>query len=216
MHPPIPVYGLSEVACEGTAVTLSCRHIQVWGKEIMTSGRYAKLGALAAMALLMAQTAQAQDSAAPPAGGETLGLNHIGLAVGDLDATVAFFTETLGWETAGGDPDYPSIFVTNGEMFVTLWRVTDPATAVPFNRKSNVGLHHMAITVRDLATLHELHRRFAAHPRVAIEFAPEFLGNGPTTHMMVREPSGIRLEFIVPRGRMSAEEQKLPNPRSRD
>lgn len=181
----------------------------------MTFRRHVALAAVSALVMLTAPTVQAQD-AAPQEEGETLGLNHIGLSVSDLDATVAFFTDTLGWDAVGGDPDYPSIFVTNGEMFVTLWRVTDPDTATPFNRKTNVGLHHMAITVRDLATLHDLHRRFAEHPRVTIEFAPEFLGKGPTTHMMIREPSGLRLEFIVPRGRMSAEEQQLPNPRSRD
>jgi len=87
-------------------------------------------------------------------------------------------------------------------MFVTLWQVTDPETAISFNRKTNVGLHHMAITVRDLPALHDLHSKFVAREDVTIEFAPEFLGDGPATHMMVREPSGLRLEFIVPGSRM--------------
>ena len=172
--------------------------------------------ALAAIALFVSTPSMAQDAPAPKPEAETLGLNHIGLAVSDLEASASFFIDTLGWRRAGGDPDYPAIFVANDEMFVTLWRVTDPETAVKFDRKNNVGLHHMAITVRDLTTLHELHRRFLEHPRVEIEFAPEFLGNGPTTHMMIREPSGLRLEFIVPRSRMSEEEQALPNPRTRD
>ncbi len=170
----------------------------------------------AALALFASASAMAQDQAAPKTEAETLGLNHIGFAVSDLEASASFFVDTLGWKRVGGDPDYPAIFVANDEMMVTLWRVTDPATAIPFDRKNNVGLHHMAITVRDLTTLHELHRRFLENPRVKIEFAPEFLGNGPTTHMMIRDPSGLRLEFIVPRSRMSAEEQALPNPRSRD
>ncbi|WP_427967799.1 VOC family protein [Altererythrobacter sp.] len=173
-------------------------------------------GAFAALALTIAGPLSAEEETSARQEAETLGLNHIGFAVSDLEASADFFTETLGWQRAGGDPDYPAIFVTNGEMFVTLWRVTDPATATPFDRKSNVGLHHMAITVRDLTTLHELHHRFEQHPRVTIEFAPEFLGDGPTTHMMIREPSGLRLEFIVPRGRMSEDERALPNPRSRD
>ena len=46
----------------------------------------------------------------------TRGLNHVGLTVRDLDASVAFFTEGLSWETAGGDPDYPSVFVTDGAI----------------------------------------------------------------------------------------------------
>ena len=94
--------------------------------------------------------------------------------------------------------------------------MTNPETAVAFNRKNNVGLHHLAITMRDLTALHALHESLKNYPGVIIEFGPEFLGNGPTTHMMIRDPSGLRLEFVVPRGRMSEEEQALPNPRSRD
>ena len=132
----------------------------------------------------------------------TLGVNHIGFAVSKLDQSVSFFVDTLGWRKAGGRPDYPAVFVSNGSMFVTLWQVEDPANAVTFNRRKNVGLHHMAITVRDLPTLHELHEKFKQTDGVIIEFAPEFLGKGPTTHMMIREPSGLRLEFIVPAGRI--------------
>lgn len=132
----------------------------------------------------------------------TEGVNHIGLTVTKLDATARFFIEALGWEKAGELPDYPAIFVTDGEAFVTLWQATDPASAVAFNRKTNVGLHHMAMTVGSLEALHALHRKLAAREDVTIEFAPEFMGDGPTTHMMVRGPSGLRLEFIVPASRI--------------
>jgi lactoylglutathione lyase len=141
----------------------------------------------------------------PTGESETLGLNHIGMTVSDLDASTAFFIETLGWQAAGGRPDYPAKFVTNGEMFVTLWQAEEPGNAIAFNRKNNIGLHHMAITVRDLDTLSALHERFLALDNVTVEFAPEFLGEGPTTHMMIREPSGIRLEFIVPADRIASE-----------
>lgn len=169
----------------------------------------------AAIGLLLAMPAPAfaQEEDAAPAEEATLGLNHIGFTVSDLEASAAFFTETLGWQEFGGDPDYPAIFVGNAEMFVTLWQASDPETANAFDRKNNVGLHHMAITMRDLTALHDLHEKLKAHPQVTIEFAPEFLGDGPTTHMMIREPSGLRLEFIVPRSRISEEEQALPNPR---
>ena len=173
------------------------------------------VAAMAAM-LTTGSALAAQETAPAEPQEETLDLNHIGLAVSDLEASTAFFIETLGFKPAGGNPDYPANFVFNGGIFVTLWQVTDPEAAIPFDRKNNVGLHHMAINVRDLATLHDLHRRFLEHPHVTVEFGPEFLGNGPTTHMMIRDPSGLRLEFIVSRGRMSAEEQALPNPRTRD
>lgn len=132
------------------------------------------------------------------AGPLTSGVNHTGLAVKYLDKTTSFFVDVLGWKKVGGDPDYPSNFVTDGEAFLTLWQVEDPATAVEFNRRGNVGLHHLAFTVKSLDALHALHATFLETEGVTVEFAPEFLGKGPTTHMMVRDPSGLRLEFVVP------------------
>ncbi|PHZ83395.1 VOC family protein [Paremcibacter congregatus] len=126
-------------------------------------------------------------------------INHLGLSVSKLDETAAFFIDVLGWQKAGEKPDYPAVFVTNGSLFLTLWQVKDPATATPFNRRQNVGLHHLAITVNSLDNLHALHDKLKALPNVRIEFSPEHLGDGPTTHMMIRDPSGLRLEFIVPK-----------------
>ena len=35
----------------------------------------------------------------------TLGIDHLGLTVGDLDASLDFFTKALGWGKFGGNPD---------------------------------------------------------------------------------------------------------------
>lgn len=125
----------------------------------------------------------------------TDGFNHVGLAVTDLKASTEFFTQGLDWEQVGGDANYPANFVSDGKMFLTLWRVTTPETAVTFDRKNNVGLHHLAITVPSFEALDEIHRRLKKVPGVVIEFAPELAYGGPGKHMMVREPSGNRLEF---------------------
>lgn len=162
------------------------------------------LRSLAAALFLFSHAASAQEETEVV----TEGVNHIGLAVKDLEASAAFFTNTLGWRQAGGDPEYPAIFVTDGNSFVTLWRVADPSVAVPFNRRNNVGLHHLAFTVKSLKALHELHAKFLETEGVRIEFAPEFMGQGPTTHMMIREPSGNRLEFVVPGSRVRAEQEQ--------
>ncbi len=74
--------------------------------------------------------------------------------------------------------------------------VTDPNRAVAFDRKHNVGLHHLALRVSSEATLNALHDTFLQDKQVKIEFAPELAGNGPNKHMMVYEPSGNRIEFI--------------------
>jgi len=134
----------------------------------------------------------------------TQGVSHIGFAVSDLDASTAFFTDILNWNEVGGDPSYPSRFVSDGKIFVTLWQTASEAETIAFNRKTNVGLHHFAITVADLETFDALYETLLQQSDVKIEFAPEFLGEGPTTHMMIREPSGLRLEFIVPGGKRRA------------
>jgi len=125
----------------------------------------------------------------------TKGLNHLGLTVKNVQASADFFINTLGWKKAGGYPDYPSIFVTDGDIFLTLWQTNDVEKTVLFDRKNNVGLHHLALTVASKEILDELHRRFTLVPDLVIEFAPELNGKGPTIHMMIREPSGNRIEF---------------------
>jgi len=77
---------------------------------------------------------------------------------------------------------------------VTIRRASEPTTA--FNRKTNVGLHHLAFRVASFEALDELHARLLKAKNVRIEFAPELFYGGPARHMMIREPSGNRLEFI--------------------
>ncbi len=128
----------------------------------------------------------------------TQGVHHIGLSVTNLDASCGFFTELLGWRKVGANPDYPAVFVSDGSVMVTLWKVKEPSAAKPFDKNNNVGLHHLAIRVADLDTLEKIHQKLTAAESVDIEFAPESLHEGPTTHMMCYEPGGIRIEFIVP------------------
>ncbi len=128
----------------------------------------------------------------------TQGVHHVGLTVADLDVSCSFFTDLLGWDKVGGNLDYPAVFVSDGSVMVTLWRAKEPSAVKPFDKNNNVGLHHLAIRVADLDTLDKIYQKLAAVENVVIEFAPEPLRNGPTTHMMCYEPGGIRIEFIVP------------------
>ena len=128
----------------------------------------------------------------------TQGAHHIGLTVPDLNASRAFFIDTLGYTQLGEVPDYPAVFVSDGTLMITLWQATDPTAANSFDRKNNIGLHHLALTVTGSAELSKLHEKLKTTAGVSIEFAPEPLGKGNTQHLMCTIPGGIRVEFIAP------------------
>jgi len=128
----------------------------------------------------------------------TQGAHHIGLTVPDIEKTGQFFTETLGFAQVGEVLDYPAVFLSDGTTMITLWRAADPETAVSFDRRNVIGLHHLAFTVASKDTLESLHQVLQSTDDVVIEFAPEPLGGGPIQHMIFAIPGGIRVEFIAP------------------
>lgn len=122
-------------------------------------------------------------------------VDHIGFSVRDLGASRRFFSEVLGFELVNGDPDYPAAFLDNGQAFITLWQIDEPDDAPEFDRKKYVGLHHIALDVDSFAALDNLHDQISRFPGARIEFAPEPAYGGPRKHMMVRDPSGLRIEL---------------------
>ncbi|MFT5658977.1 MAG: lactoylglutathione lyase [Gammaproteobacteria bacterium] len=129
---------------------------------------------------------------------KTTGLNHLGLAVNNLDQTVHFFVDCLGWLESGRDDSYPRSAVTDGKLRLTLWQVDHNLSVNDFQFRQNVGLHHFALEVESEAGLNELADRVQDYPGIKIEFMPELLAVGPRKHMMFNEPGGIRIELIWP------------------
>ena len=127
---------------------------------------------------------------------ETKGINHLGLAVKNLEDSTRFFTDLLGWEESGYDASYPRTAVSDGVMRLTLWQVDHRLDVEEFNRRKNIGLHHLALEVASEEKLKALYKKVSQWPGVTVEFAPELLGAGPRKHMMCTEPGGIRIEFI--------------------
>ena len=128
----------------------------------------------------------------------TCGVHHVGLAVPDLPAAERFFVEGLGWKVVGGKPDYPSVFVSDGTTMLTLWRVADPAHAVPFDRRTNVGLHHLALRVADEDALARVCDRVRTFPGAVIEFEPTRIAEGSEIrHFICAMPGGLRIEFAT-------------------
>ncbi len=122
------------------------------------------------------------------------GMDHIALSVSNLEASTDFFVEALGFKVAGRDQEYPAAFLNNGQMSLTLWQTSDEPVA--FDRKRNVGLHHLAIRVSSFEALDALYETVKEFEGVVIEFSPELSYGGPAKHMMIREPSGNRIELV--------------------
>jgi catechol 2,3-dioxygenase-like lactoylglutathione lyase family enzyme len=127
----------------------------------------------------------------------TTGVDHVGLTVPDLEATVDFFVDALGWRRVGGDPDYPAVYLSDGAAMVTLWAAWTDHPA-PADREKNVGLHHLAFRVADRAALDDVYQAAVSHPGVTPEFAPRLNPPdiGPRSHAIVFEPGGNRIEFV--------------------
>ncbi len=126
----------------------------------------------------------------------TIGMNHLGLTVRDLDVTTDFFVNAMGWKELARDETYPRTTVSDGKVRFTLWQVGSEAETVAFDRRANIGLHHLALEVETEATLSKLASVLSAYPGVVIEFMPELMGEGPRKHMMFAEPGGLRLELL--------------------
>lgn len=123
----------------------------------------------------------------------TSGTHHIGLAVSKLEESAEFFTKLLGWEEVKRREDYPAIFVKDDTLTITLWK-TQIEKPLQFDRKTNVGLHHLALQVKSKEDLFQVFEVLKAN-NIEIEFEPTVIREGPSMHMMCYEPSGIRIEF---------------------
>ena len=115
---------------------------------------------------------------------KTLGAHHVGLTVPSLADARAFFQDALGFEAVGEVPDYPAAFVSDGNIMITLWQTQDPATATPFDRRRNIGLHHLALRVASPDALRALSDELGSRNDTEIEFEAEALGETDSRHKM--------------------------------
>jgi catechol 2,3-dioxygenase-like lactoylglutathione lyase family enzyme len=98
----------------------------------------------------------------------TKGVHHIGLTVSRLEESAKFFTSLLGWKEVRRKEDYPAIFVSDGQIMLTLWAIQEEPSR-EFNKNRNIGLHHIALSVEDEETLNRVYERLKGNG-VEIEF----------------------------------------------
>jgi lactoylglutathione lyase len=114
-----------------------------------------------------------------------LQLNHVGVAVEDLDESLAFYTETLGFEEA--------FRVTNdeGQVGLAYLRVSDSTFVelAPANEDRPAGLTHFGIQVDDIEAVKAMYESRGASPTdIFTGFTKARLSN-------IVDPQGVQIEL---------------------
>jgi catechol 2,3-dioxygenase-like lactoylglutathione lyase family enzyme len=134
-------------------------------------------------------------------------LDHIGLKVTDMDASLRFYADVLGLEvlhtTGPHDNGGRSATIRAGEQKLDLFYRPDFVSA---DRETPVGMDHLCLTF-DLDAVEPLIEHLRAH-QVEIMWGP--VTRHGTTSVYVYDPDGIHVELRVPVVTEGAERPTAP------
>lgn len=135
----------------------------------------------------------------------TLRTGHIGLNVTDIERSLAFYRDVIGYGVLREGKEEGRRFAflgQDGTLALTLWQQADAAYAA-----GNAGLHHLAIEVD---TIDEVRAYESALRAYGVEFAYEGVvphGEGAASGgIFFHDPDGTRLEIYAAFG-VDASEQ---------
>ncbi|MFF1449499.1 VOC family protein [Streptomyces sp. NPDC058274] len=132
---------------------------------------------------------------------------HIGLNVTDLDRSLGFYRDVLGFEVLGEGKEEERRYAFLGEggtLALTLWQ----QARGPYDA-GRAGLHHLALEVDSVERVGEYETALRA-------YGAEFAHEGVVAHregsasggIFFHDPDGIRLEIYAPSG---ADEAPAPS-----
>jgi catechol 2,3-dioxygenase-like lactoylglutathione lyase family enzyme len=138
-----------------------------------------------------------------------LDINHIGLNVKDMRASILFYRDVLGLERLGDVVDQKDsrnrvqyFKVPDGAM-IELIEYYPAGEGISY-RDSDAGvIRHVAFTVSSREDLRALHERFQKakegdFPDISFT-APAYLPYLDLDNLLVRDPNGVELEFCLKR-----------------
>lgn len=120
-------------------------------------------------------------------------LNHAVLFISDLDRSVAFYTEVLGFrvvETIPGQAAFLRAPDSTNDHDLGLFRMGPQATPSAAGR-STVGLYHLAWEVSTLGDLEQLQ-----HALAAADALVGLSDHGTTKSLYGADPDGIEFEVV--------------------
>lgn len=128
-------------------------------------------------------------------------IDHIAIVVADLDASVALYTQTLGFSEVYreivADQGVEAVGLRSGDAIIELLRPLDPASPIArFRGDAPSKLHHTAYRVADLAA--ELERLRARGVQL-IDAAPRRGAHGNLIAFLhPRSTGGVLVELCQP------------------
>ncbi|MCX4823100.1 VOC family protein [Streptomyces sp. NBC_01142] len=124
---------------------------------------------------------------------------HIGLNVTDLDRSLPFYGDALGFDVLGQGKDEGRRFAflgRDGQLVLTLWQQANGAYAPAL-----AGLHHLAFEVESIEQVRAAEARLKT---LGVDFAHEGVvahGEGAASGgIFFHDPDGTRLEIYAPSG----------------
>lgn len=137
-----------------------------------------------------------------------LATHHVGLNVTDIDRSLAFYGDVLGFDVLGEGKEGDSRFAflgRDGSLVLTLWQQAEGDYA-----PARAGLHHLAFEAESLDHVRAAEAALTAR---GATFAHDGLvahREGATSGgIFFHDPDGTRLEISVPQG---AESLQAPSP----
>ena len=126
-------------------------------------------------------------------------INHIGIAVRDIEEAARFYTEHLGLELGGveevPDQKVKVAFLPIGEVRLELVQPTSPESPVAkFLEKNGPGFHHIAYQVEDVAA--EVERLKAEGVRMVDETPRSGAHNTKIAFVHPKASGGVLTELV--------------------
>jgi methylmalonyl-CoA epimerase len=129
-------------------------------------------------------------------------IDHVAVVVTDLEATIAFYTQTLGFELAYretiADQGIEAVGIRTGDSIIELLRPLDENSPIAkFRGEAATKMHHIAYRVTDIVA--ELARLKAAGMRL-IDETPRRGAHGNTIAFLHPKSTGGVLTELCQRG----------------